>query len=98
MIDGAGASDNNAGATVVCLDVRLQVITGDLQDVLRRAQDGAAQARVGERYVVQHVEDDLLLHAVHLLHLAQDHAALAVDGIVVELCTPRRTRRTQRRV
>ena len=50
-----------------------------LPNVLLRAQDGAAQRRVLEGRRVQQVKDHLLRDGVHLLHLAQDHTALALN-------------------
>ena len=55
-----------------------------LLDVLRRAEDGHAERRALEGARVEVVKDDLLHVALHLLHLAQDDAALALDGVLVE--------------
>lgn len=79
VLDAAGGGQHDARRVVVGVDVVLQVLSRDRFDVLGGAEDGVAQRRSLIGGGVQVIEHDLLQVALHLLHLAQDDAALALD-------------------
>lgn len=82
--DATSTDENHAVGRVVILDVVGQLGSGDVEDVLAGAQDGAAEALVLESSGVEVIENDLLDLLLDLLGLSEDHISLALDGRLLE--------------
>ena len=76
--------DHTVGS-VVCLDVAVEFGSGDVANVLARAEDGAAQGLVLVGGGVQMVKDDLVQLLLNLLGLPENDVALALDSRGLEL-------------
>mmetsp|Transcript_26376 Transcript_26376/g.42278 ORF Transcript_26376/g.42278 Transcript_26376/m.42278 type:complete len:219 (-) Transcript_26376:254-910(-) len=85
VVHGASTNEHHAVSGVVRFDVLRQVVARDAFNVISRSQDGAPQTRVLERSGVQVVEQHLFDLLLHLLHLAQDHAAFALDVCLLQI-------------
>jgi hypothetical protein len=85
MGNAASADEDHAVSGVVVLDVVGELGSGNIADVLARAQDGAAQRLVLESSGVQVVENHLLNLLLDFLRLAKDDIALALNGRLLEL-------------
>lgn len=83
--NAAGTDEHHAVGGIIGLNVGGQVIARDAQNVLLRAEDGAAKRLVLEGRGMQVVEDDLLHLLVDFLLLAQDDVAFALDGRSLQL-------------
>jgi hypothetical protein len=83
--DTTGTNKNHAVSSVVVLDVVGKLGSGDVADVLARAEDGAAKGLVLESSGVEVIENDLLNLLLDLLGLAEDNVALTLDGGLLEL-------------
>mmetsp|Transcript_184 Transcript_184/g.478 ORF Transcript_184/g.478 Transcript_184/m.478 type:complete len:353 (+) Transcript_184:209-1267(+) len=83
VVHGARAHHHHALRGVVGGDVLRQVLLANRADVLRRAQDAAAQRAVLEGGGVQVVEEHLLGDTLHLLHLAKDDVPLVLDAALI---------------
>ena len=70
---------------IVGLDVVYQVLALDAPDILRGAQNGAAERLALECRSMQVVKDDFLELFIHLFLLAKDDIALAFNRLRVEL-------------
>mmetsp|Transcript_11304 Transcript_11304/g.36101 ORF Transcript_11304/g.36101 Transcript_11304/m.36101 type:complete len:225 (-) Transcript_11304:87-761(-) len=81
----ARAGHHHARRHVVRAHERRQVVPRDAAHVGLRPQNGAPQPGPVERRLVQQVEQHLLLHARHLLALAQNHATLPLHRARVKL-------------
>ena len=79
VIDRAGGSQHHAGRSVVRLHVLHNVVGHNGVDVLRGPENRACQRGSHVGNLVQAVEDHLLDLALNLLHLAENHVALAFD-------------------
>lgn len=85
VLDTTSSNKNHSVASVVCLDVVLQVIPGDRLNVLGWAENGATKWLALESSCVQVIKDNLLQLLVDLLGLSKNDIALAVDGRLFEL-------------
>jgi hypothetical protein len=83
--DTTGSNENHAVSSVVVLDVVGKLGSGDVADVLARAENGAAKGLVLESSSVEVIENNLLDLLLNLLGLAEDNVALTLDGGLLEL-------------
>jgi hypothetical protein len=83
--DTTGSNENHAVSSVVVLDVVGKLGSGDVADVLARAENGAAKGLVLESSSVEVIENNLLDLLLNLLGLSEDNVALTLDGGLLEL-------------
>lgn len=84
MGNTAGSDKDHAVRGIVVLDVVGKLGSGDVADVLARAQNGTAQGLPLEGSSVQMVENNLLNLLLNLLRFAQDDVALTLNGRLLE--------------
>jgi hypothetical protein len=83
--DTTGSNENHTVSSVVVLDVVGKLGSGDVADVLARAENGAAKGLVLESSGVEVIENNLLDLLLNLLGLSEDNVALTLDGGLLEL-------------
>lgn len=83
--DTTGSNENHTVSSVVVLDIVGKLGSGDVANVLARAENGAAKGLVLESSSVEVIENNLLDLLLNLLGLSEDNVALTLDGGLLEL-------------
>mmetsp|Transcript_13935 Transcript_13935/g.21007 ORF Transcript_13935/g.21007 Transcript_13935/m.21007 type:complete len:260 (-) Transcript_13935:147-926(-) len=70
---------------IIRIDILEQIFARDALNVVHRAENGASQRTILKTILMQMIENELFLRlAVHILHLLQDHASLALNCLLVQ--------------